>query len=188
MEKTTTVKKFLIEHAKLNPVSFHMPGHKGAAFYKRYGHNDFLENFIDCDVTEIIGADNLFLTEGILKEAQDVYSELYDSRKSYLLINGSSGGIIAAILASVSKGKKLIMARNCHKSVFNTLMLADIQPIYAYPELNDDYDISGPIPPEEIDLLLKNNPDADAVILPSPNYYGICSDIDAISDIVHRNS
>ncbi|MBT4285792.1 MAG: arginine decarboxylase [Deltaproteobacteria bacterium] len=188
MEKITTVKKFLIEHAKLNPVSFHMPGHKGAAFYKRFGHNDFLENFIDCDVTEIIGADNLFLTEGILKEAQDVYSELYDSRKSYLLINGSSSGIIAAILASVSKGKKLIMARNCHKSVFNTLTLADIQPIYAYPELNDDYDISGPIPPEEIDLLLKNNPDADAVILPSPNYYGICSDIEAISDIVHRNN
>lgn len=186
MNKNTPVKKFLIEHAKLNPVSFHMPGHKGAAFYRRFGHSDFIEHFIDCDVTEICGADNLFLTEGILKEAQDVYSGLYDSVKSYLLINGSSGGIIAAILSSVSKGRKLIMARNCHKSVFNTLTLADIQPIYAYPDLIDDYEISGPIPSAEIELLVKNNPDADAVILPSPNYYGICSDIEAIADIVHK--
>lgn len=141
---------------------------------------------MDCDITEIIGADNLFQTEGIIKEVQDNYAELYDSKKSYLLVNGTSGGIIAAILASVPKGKKLIMARNCHKSVFNALTLADIQPLYAYPELIQEYGISGAIPPEEIESLLAGNPDAEAVILPSPNYYGICSDIEAITSIVHK--
>jgi arginine/lysine/ornithine decarboxylase len=186
MSIKTPIQDFLISHAKLNPISFHMPGHKGSAIYKRFGCNEFLENYMDCDITEIIGADNLFQAEGILQEAQDAYAELYDSKKSYLLVNGTSGGIIAAILASVPKGKKLIMARNCHKSVFNALTLADIQPLYAYPELNQEYGISGAIPPEEIEALLKNNPEAEAVILPSPNYYGICSDIETIAEIVHK--
>jgi lysine decarboxylase len=186
MSTSTPIQDFLMNHARQNPISFHMPGHKGAAIYKRFGYGDFLENCMDCDVTEIIGADNLFQTEGILREAQDAYAALYDSKKSYLLINGSSGGIIAAISASVPKGRKLIMARNCHKSVFNALTLADIQPLYAYPELIREYGISGAVPPGEIEALLKNNADADAVILPSPNYYGICSDIEAIAKIVHR--
>lgn len=186
MSIKTPVQDFLIRHARMNPISFHMPGHKGSAIYKRFGFNEFLENYMDCDITEIIGADNLFQTEGILKEAQDAYAELYDSKKSYLLINGTSGGIIAAILASVPKGKKLIMARNSHKSVFNALTLADVQPLYAYPELIREYGISGAMLPEEIETLLKNNPEASAVIIPSPNYYGICSDIEAIAEIVHR--
>lgn len=186
MPTKTPIHDFLVNHAKEKSVSFHMPGHKGAAIYKRFGYDGFLTHFMDCDITEITGADNLFQAEGILKEAQVAYARLYDSKKSYLLINGTSGGIIASVLAAVPKGKKLIMARNCHKSVFNALTLADAQPLYAYPELIAPYGISGAIPPGEIEELLENNPDAEAVILPSPNYYGICSDIEAIAEIVHR--
>lgn len=186
MDSSTPIHNFLIEHKRLNPISFHMPGHKGSAIYRNLGYHEFLDNIMDCDITEICGADNLFQAEGILKETQEIYADLYDVKKSYLLINGTSGGIIAAILASVPKGKKLIMARNCHKSVFNALTLGDIQPLYAYPEMIDKYGISGAISPEEIEQLLKNNPDAEAVILPSPNYYGICSDIEKIALITHK--
>lgn len=186
MKKNLPIHDFLIRHAKLNPISFHMPGHKGSAIYKRLGYQEFLDEIMDCDITEIVGADNLFQTEGIISEVQEAYQRLYDSQKSYLLINGTSGGIIASILATVPKGKKLIMARNCHKSVFNALGLAGIQPLYAYPDMIEEYGISGAIQPEEIEELLKNNSDAEAVILPSPNYYGICSDIEAIAKIVHK--
>lgn len=182
----TPVQDFLLEHAKLSPVSFHMPGHKGSAIYKRCGYSDFLENIFDCDVTEIQGADNLFQAESIIKEAQERYEELYEVRKSYLQINGSSGANIAAMLTAVPRGKKIIMARNCHKSCFNALTLGDIQPLYVYPEIIEEYGISGAVPPEEIEKLLKENNDAEAVILPSPNYYGICSDIEKIAEIVHR--
>ena len=182
----TPVQDFLIEHAKRSPVSFHMPGHKGSALYRRFGYSDFLDNIFDCDVTEIQGADNLFQTEGILKEAQDRYADLYEVKKSYLQINGSSGANIASMLAAVPKGKKIIMARNCHKSCFNALTLGDIQPIYVYPEIIEEYGISGVVNPKEIERLLKENGDAEAVILPSPNYYGICSDIERIAEIVHR--
>ena len=181
----TPILSFLIEHADKHAVSFHMPGHKGSAIYRKYGYQEFLEKIMDCDITEIIGADNLYQTEGILKAAQEEYAKLYGVKRAYLLINGTSGGLIAAILASVPKGGKIILARNCHKAIYNALILGDIQPVYAYPEMIDEYGISGEITPAEIERCLKENPDASAVILPSPNYYGICSNIPEIAKLVH---
>jgi len=183
---TPSIITFLTEHADKKTVSFHMPGHKGSAIYRRFGYDDFLRKMMDCDITEIPGADNLFQTEGILKAAQERYAELYGVQRSYLLINGTSCGVIAAVLASVPKGKKLVMARNSHKAIFNALVLADIQPVYAYPEIIDEYGISGGITADEIERCLAENPEAEAVILPSPNYYGICSDIRAIAEVVHK--
>ena len=176
---------FLTDHADKHTVSFHMPGHKGSAIYKKFGYTEFLEKMMDCDITEIIGADNLFQTEGILKAAQEEYAKLYNVKRAYMLVNGTSGGVIAAIMASVPKGGKLVMARNSHKAIYNALLLADIQPVYAYPEMIEEYGISGEITAEEITRCLDENPDASAVILPSPNYYGICSDIRKIAEIVH---
>lgn len=180
------MRQFLLQHASMDPVSFHMPGHKGSAIFKKYGYGEFLDNFVDCDVTEIPGADNLFQAEGIIRAVMDKYSDLYDVEHSYLQINGTSGGIIASILATVKPGGKLIMARNCHKSVFNALTLGNIQPVYAQPELIEEHGILGAISPEEIRRCIDENPEAEAVILPSPNYYGICSDIEAIAEVVHE--
>lgn len=184
---TLPILNFLRDHAEKNPVSFHMPGHKGSALYQRFGYESLFAHIADCDITEIPGADNLFQTEGILQAVQETYARLYGVKRSYLLINGTSGGVIAAILAAVAKGKKLIMARNSHKSIFNALVLADIQPVYAYPEMISAYGISGEVTAEEIRRCLRENPDADAVILPSPNYYGVCSDITAIAKVVHAH-
>lgn len=179
------MRQFLLEHASIDPVSFHMPGHKGSAIFRKYGYDEFLDNFVDCDVTEIPGADNLFQAEGIIFEAMQKYTELYNVKRSYLQINGTSGGIIASILASVKPGRKLIMARNCHKSVFNALTLGNIQPVYAKPDYIEEHGIMGAVSPEEIKRCIDENPDADAIILPSPNYYGICSDIRAIAEVAH---
>ena len=162
-----------------------MPGHKGARIYRENGYGDFLDAVMDCDITEIPGADNLFQAEGIIAETMEKYRQLYEAKKSYLLVNGSSGGLIAAILAVAGRGGKLIMARNCHKSIFNALSLGDITPVYAYPETISQFGVLGGISPEEISRLLEENPDAEAVILPSPNYYGICSDIAGIAAEVH---
>ena len=165
---------------------FHMPGHKGSRIYRENGYGDFLDKIMDCDITEIPGADNLFQTEGIISETMKKYENLYEVKKSYLLVNGSSGGLIAAILACVKPGGKLIMARNSHKSVFNALGLASIEPVYAYPEEAEGCGILGEITAEEIARCMDENPEADAVILPSPNYYGICSDVRSISEEVHK--
>ncbi len=78
------------------------------------------------------------------------------------------------------------MARNCHKSVFNALTLGGIRPVYAYPEMIGEFGISGVVSPAEIEHLIRENPDAEAVMITSPNYYGVCSDIKSIADIAHR--
>lgn len=176
---------FLLQQAVQRPTSFHMPGHKGSEFYRDYGHGEFLDRIMDCDITEIPGADNLFQAEGIIKDIQDRYAHLYDVDASYLLINSTSGGLIASVMASVPRGGKLIMARNSHKAVFNALTLAGVSPVYAYPDIIEEYGISGAVSPDEIERCMEEEPEAAAVVLASPNYYGICSDIKAIADVCH---
>lgn len=179
------IEDFLLRHAATDPVSFHMPGHKGSRIYRENGYGEFLDLLMDCDITEIPGADNLFRAESIIAETMEKYRRLYGVKKSYLLVNGSSGGLISSILASVSRGGSLVMARNCHKSIFNALSLGDIKPVYAYPQTMAEYGILGEVKAEEIARCLDERPDAEAVIVPSPNYYGICSDIRAIAEEVH---
>ena len=180
------IKDFLLQHEKEDPVSFHMPGHKGSRIFRENGYEDFLNKLVDLDITEISGADNLFQAEGIIKETMERYASSYDAQKSYLLTNGSSAGIIASMLASVKEGGSIVVARNCHKSVFNGLELGRINPVYAYPKVVEEYGIAGEVTPEEIARCLDNNPEAEAVILPSPNYYGIASDIEKITEEVHQ--
>ncbi len=186
MDKKRGVAQFLLEHAAGEPVSFHMPGHKGGRLYREYGYEEFLERVMDCDVTEFPGADNLFQPEGVIRETMNRYKTIYGAKESFLLVGGSSAGLIAAIMTCVPAGGKLIMARNCHKAVFNGLRLAGGQPVYAYPQELAGAGISGPVLPSEIKRCLAEHPDASAVILPSPNYYGICSDIKGIADLVHE--
>ncbi|MGI6721366.1 MAG: aminotransferase class I/II-fold pyridoxal phosphate-dependent enzyme [Anaerovoracaceae bacterium] len=180
------MEQFLLNHAVQGAVSFHMPGHKGSDIYKECGHGEFLDRIMDCDITEIPGADNLFQAEGIIKDLQQRYAALYDVERSYALINSTSGGLIAAILAIVPQGGRLVMARNSHKAIFNALTLGSIEPVYAQPKMIDEYGISGEITAEEIERCLKSAPEAAAVVLASPNYYGICSDIEAIAEVCHR--
>ncbi len=168
--------QFLLDHAAQGPYPFTCRDTKERQSIEN-GYSGFLDQMMDCDITEIPGADNLFQTEGIIKETMERYRRLYETRESYLLINGSSAGLIAAILTCVPKGGELILARNCHKSIFNAISMAGAQPVYAYPEVIADDGISGEITADEIRCCLTAHPDCSAVILPSPNYYGVCSDI-----------
>ena len=184
MKKSLTA--FLMEHAAAEPVSFHMPGHKGSQLYKELGYGRVLDRVMDCDITEIPGADNLFQTEDVILSVMEKYEKLYGSRRSYLLINGSSVGLIASILSSAKRGEKVIMARNSHKSIFNALTLGGLEPVYLFPEVLEGYGILGEITASEVETLIRDNPDAGCVVLPSPNYYGICSDIRFISSVCHK--
>ena len=180
--------KYLVNYANNNKISFHMPGHKGSGIYKMYGYESFVESIMDCDITEITGADNLFQPEGIIKEVQDTYERLYEVKKSFLLVNGTTAGILASVMASVKPGKKLLMSRGCHKSVYNAVKLGNITPVYVQPEQYGDEGIIGVVNPKDVENALAQDPDIEAVILPSPNYYGICSDIEAMAEIVHRHN
>ncbi|MCH4006843.1 MAG: aminotransferase class I/II-fold pyridoxal phosphate-dependent enzyme [Eubacterium sp.] len=184
--KNEHLQDYLCRHAEGRPVRFHMPGHKGRRLYDRFGYRDFLQNFIDEDITEIPGADDLYQQTGVLRDLSERYRKLYGSRASYPLVNGSSCGLIAAILASVPRGEEILIARNCHKSVFNGADLAAAEPVYIFPEIEEDFGIAGGIQPAEVKAGLEKHPDAAAVVVTSPNYYGIQSNIREIADVVHE--
>ncbi len=178
---------FLRRYAAGGPVRFHMPGHKGKGeLYARYGYGDFLGGALKWDITEIPGADDLFHQEGVLKDLSERYRRLYGCKKSYPLVNGSSCGLIAAVLASVPRGEGILLARNCHKSVYNGAELAGAVNAYVYPEILPGWDVAGSVGPEEVGKALDEHPETAAVVITSPNYYGIQSDISAIAEIVHK--
>lgn len=165
-----------------NPVSFYMPGHK----HGRGLPQEFIDYIPKIDITEIPGTDNLHFPEGIIKEAQDLAAQLFGADQTYFLINGSSCGILAAILTLCNPGDKLIVSRNCHKSVVSGITLASAIPVFVRSEYNDEFGIVAHMTPETIEKAFKEHPEAKGVVITSPNFYGVCSDIKGIARVCHR--
>lgn len=159
-----------------------MPGHKLGKGIPE----EFLEELFCLDVTEIPGTDNLHFPEGAIREALELAARAYGADETFFLVNGSTCGVHAAIMTVCKPGDKLIVGRDCHKSVINGMMLAGVEPVFAAPEYNSRFDITTFIPPSEIEYLLCNNPDCAGVFITRPNYYGICSDVQEIAAITHR--
>ncbi|HAN20230.1 MAG TPA: amino acid decarboxylase [Clostridiales bacterium] len=157
---------------------FHMPGHK-RNFY----------NFLDygIDVTEIDGFDNLHYANGILANGMKKAAELYGSKHTFYLINGSTCGILAGISACTKKGDKILIARNCHKSVYDAIKLNELNPVYILPP-TDELGINGSIFPDAVKNALDENPGIKFVVITSPTYEGVISDITSIAKIVHGHS
>ena len=188
MKESSTIAEYLVEHKERKPISFHMPGHKGREeIFAQCGYGDFVRNMVGNDVTEIPGADNLFDPKGTILRVKENYARLYEVRHTELLVNGSSAGIIASIMASVPRGGKLILGRNSHHSAFSAMRLGDITPVYLRPEIEPNSGLQIYITPEEVRDAIEENPDASAVLITSPNYYGILSDIESIAEICHDN-
>lgn len=183
MSEAPGLLKKLMEYGKSDFYPFHMPGHK-RQFRKSFAGN--FPNPFSIDITEIDGFDNLHHPEEILKESMEWAAEVYGSHKTYYLVNGSSCGILSAISGTVSRGGTILMSRNCHKSAYHGVFLNDLNVKYIYPQLMGELGLQGGLLPEQVEELLKNHPEIEAVLVVSPTYDGIVSDIGAIAEVVHR--
>ncbi len=172
----------LISYADDNYYPMHMPGHKRNTFMIQ------MEDPYRIDITEIDGFDNLHQAEGILKQLSDRLKNLYGAGASFPLINGSTAGILAGISAATKIGDEILIGRNSHKSVYHAAMLRGLKPIYCYPKVMDRLPFYGGITPNTIDGILKKNQNIKAVVITSPTYEGIVSDIQGISKVVHRHN
>jgi len=165
------------------PILFTTPGHsQGSEIFPEIEDLIGKKSF-KCDLSEIIGLDNLQEPTGVILKSQLRASEIYGSKYSYYLVNGSSSGIIALMLATVSSGDKVLIARNAHKSVINALVLSGAVPIWINTEWLQDWDVPGEINPEQVKEYLNTNPDIKAVWLTNPTYEGIITDIASIVKI-----
>lgn len=159
---------------------YHMPGHKRSS---RAGE---MARYYDIDITEIDGFDDLHHAEGILREAQERANRLYGAEETYYLVGGSSCGVLASIMAVAKRGEEILIARNCHKSVYHAAILQELRVHYCYPALLEEYGIHDGVGAEDVSRMIEEYPDCRAVVITSPTYEGIISDIGAIARAVHE--
>ena len=169
----------LLSYGESDYYPYHMPGHK------RTGRIPGWENLFRIDITEIEGFDNLHHAEGILKQAQVRAADLYGAEESFFLINGSTCGALASILAVTEKRDEILIARNCHKSVYHAAILQDLTLHYLFPGQIREYGIADGICPESVEDALKKYPACKAVVITSPTYEGVISDVRRIAGLVH---
>lgn len=170
------MEKTLINQLKhivdLDLISFHMPGHKLGKIYNRLGYLDIVENIYKMDTTEIYGTDNLHSPEGVIKQSLERASKVFNSTKTYYLINGSTCGIQAAIMSVCQPKDKIIVNRDCHQSVINSCILGDIEPIYIIPKIDKENNIGEGVDINTVLNAIDMNLDAKAILLTYPTYYG----------------
>ena len=172
--------KTLRNYADSDYLPMHMPGHK-----RRLGAGEIGDPFF-IDITEIEGTDNLHHAEGVLKYVQEQAAELYHSEETHYLVNGSTCGILTAISGCVSRGGTILLARNSHKSAYHGVMLRDLNVKYLYPQSTGDLGINGAIDPADVEKMLEQDPSIQAVMITSPTYDGVVSDVRKIAEITHK--
>ena len=159
--------------------AFHMPGHK------RNKALLGIELPYDLDITEIDGFDDLHHADGILKEEQERAARVFGAEESHFLVNGSTAGILSAVMGCTHRGDKILVARHCHKSIYHAIYMNGLVPRYVYPEFDISMHMNGEISKEDVAKALAAEPDIKAVVIVSPNYDGVVSDVKGIAEVAH---
>lgn len=180
MSAEKSLYQMLSAYGKSDHYPYHMPGHKRSSL------SGEMADFYQIDITEINGFDNLHQPEGILAKAQKKANRLYGTDETFFLVNGSTCGVLAAVMTAAGPGDEILMARNCHKSAYHAAILQGLRVHYYYPEMIREYDICDGACPEEIGRLLDQFPACKAVVVTSPTYEGIVSDVAGIAAVVHE--
>ncbi|WP_339179233.1 aminotransferase class I/II-fold pyridoxal phosphate-dependent enzyme [Bacillus sp. FSL R5-0560] len=175
----------LIQHARRNSHSFHVPGHhNGDVFFDEA--KTIYNPLLTIDLTELSGLDDLHHPSGVIKEAQDLVSQLYGAAESFFLVNGTTVGNLAMILSVCDPGDTILIQRNCHKSVFHAVDLAGAEPVYLAPDIDEFMHVPTHVPLDKIKEALKAYPDAKGLVLTNPTYYGHSADLTEIISEAHQ--
>jgi len=175
----------LMEYVNNKTIPFHVPGHKkGQGMWNEF--KDFVGiNVLSMDVTVFKQVDSLHKPTGAIKAAQELAADAYNTDYTFFCIHGTSGAIQAMIMSVVGPGDKIIIPRNVHKSVTTGIILSGAAPVYMQPEIDNAVGVALNVTPETVEKTLESNPDAKAVLIVNPTYYGVSTDIEKIVKIVH---
>ncbi len=181
-ERATALVQLLEKNAAKGRIPMHMPGHKRNSASAPYLASLSLKD----DITEIDGFDNLHGAEGILRAAMQEAAGLWGAERSFYLVNGASGGILAGIRSLTNRGDTVLMTRAAHKSVYHAVELCGLRPVYLMPPLDAETGIFGSVSPASVKKALTKHPEVRLVILTSPTYEGVISDIASVAAVAHE--
>ncbi|MBO0349216.1 aminotransferase class I/II-fold pyridoxal phosphate-dependent enzyme [Phormidium pseudopriestleyi FRX01] len=172
--------------AKKPDAPFYAPGHKRGRGIPQSLSNLLGTSVFLADLPELPDLDNLFAPTGAIAAAQELAADAFGASQTWFLVNGSTAGIIAAILATIRPGDKIILPRNVHKSVISGLILSGALPVFISPEFEPVWGLALSITPASVAEALAVHPDAKAVMMVYPTYQGVCGDIQAIATVTHQ--
>ena len=167
-------------------VPFDVPGHKRG----RGNHElaEFLgQNCLDVDVNSMKPLDNLCHPISVIRDAEILAAQAFGAENSFFMVGGTTSSVQAMILSTVKPGEKIILPRNVHRSAINALILCGASPVYVNPQVDERLGISLGMKVSDVAAAIKKNPDAKALLVNNPTYYGICSDIEALTKLAHEN-
>lgn len=175
----------LKEYVDRETLPFHVPGHKKGLGMDEEFRSFIGDNAFKIDVTVFKLVDSLHHPTGPIKKAQELAADAYGADAAFYSMHGTSGAIQAMIMSVVSQGDKIIIPRNVHKSITAGIILSGAVPVYMQPELDRTLGIAHGVSPETVRETLEANPDAKAVLIINPTYYGVATNIEEIVEIVH---
>ena len=177
----------MTQHLQNRVVPFDVPGHKGGRGNSEL--TDFLgKSCLKADVNSMKPLDNLCHPVSVIKEAQDLAAEAFGAKTAFFIVNGTTGSVQTMIMTACKSGDKIIMPRNVHRSAINALVVNGAIPVYVNPGTNKELGIPLGMSVENVKKAIAENPDAKAVLINNPTYYGVCSDLREIVRIAHENN
>ncbi len=171
---------------KANAVPFDVPGHKFGKAIPTQFKDDVGEAIFKLDVNSMKELDSLSNPTGVIKEAESLAADLFCADHAFFLVNGSTSGVQKMILSTCSDGDKIILPRNIHKSAFNAIILSGAHPIYIDPVIDETSGVSMGVRTNDIKQAIDSHPDAKAIFILHPTYFGYTSDLKAIIDYAHQ--
>ena len=186
-QNNAPLEEAMIAHRLNRVVPFDVPGHKGGRGNKEL--TDFLGiNCLKADVNSMKPLDNLCHPVSVIKEAQELAAEAFHAEHAFFMVTGTTGAVQAMIMTTCKAGEKIIMPRNVHRSAINALVVNGAVPIYVNPGVNKRLGIPLGMGVEDVKKAILENPDAKAVLVNNPTYYGICSNLREIVKLAHEHS
>ncbi len=176
----------LIKYKAARVVPFDVPGHKqgrGNPMLK-----EFLgEKCLSVDVNSMKPLDNLCHPVSVIKEAEELAADAFNAKHAFFMVNGTTSAVQAMVMSVCKRGEKIIMPRNVHRSAINALVISGAIPVYINPGVNKKLGIPLGMSVKDVERAIKENPDAKAVMVNNPTYYGICSNLKKITEIAHAH-
>ena len=173
-----------MKNARLVP--FDVPGHK-----RGKGNPDltaFLgEKCLSVDVNSMKLLDNLCHPVSVIKEAEELAADAVGAAHAFFMVGGTTSAVQSMVLSVCKRGEKIILPRNVHRSVINIMILCGAVPVYVNPDMNHELGIALGMRLSEVEKAIKENPDAKAILVNNPTYYGICSNLKGITDLAHKH-